>query len=345
MAASSSSWGRCATSPNACGWRPRSASRRRWRPSAAWPAAWRTTSTPCSARSAATARCCSAMLPRDETLRRHVEQIHRAALRGAQLTRQLLAFSRRQEIQAQVVDLEELLADVEVMLDRLIGEDIRLTREIEPRARPRLGRSRRAPPGHPQPGRQRLRRHALRRLPGPSRCATSTRTRRSRSKAAGSLRARTSCSRWRTPARAWTRRSASGSSSRSSPPRSRARVPAWGSPRCTPSSGGARAASRWRASPGRAPPSGSICPAPASRSARRPAPPPPSRRKRRCPRRRGRRSAGRSSSWRTTTCSGACCGRCWRARDTRSWRPRIRRWPSPWRRRTATPSSSCSATW
>ncbi len=72
-------------------------------------------------------------LPRDGALRQPVEQIHRAALRGAQLTRQLLLFSRRQEVQAQVVDLTELLADVAVMLDRLIGEDIRLTREIEPR--------------------------------------------------------------------------------------------------------------------------------------------------------------------------------------------------------------------
>ena len=71
-------------------------------------------------------------LPRDGTLRQPVEQIHRAALRGAQLTRQLLLFSRRQEVQAQVVDLTELLADVAVMLDRLIGEDIRLTRQIEP---------------------------------------------------------------------------------------------------------------------------------------------------------------------------------------------------------------------
>ena len=72
-------------------------------------------------------------LPPEETLRRHVEQIHQAALRGAQLTRQLLAFSRRQEVRAQAVDLGKLLADVEVMLDRLIGEDVQLVREIEPR--------------------------------------------------------------------------------------------------------------------------------------------------------------------------------------------------------------------
>ena len=72
-------------------------------------------------------------LPAGEALHRHVEQIHRAALHGAQLTRQLLVFSRRQEVQARAVDLGKLLEDVEVMLDRLIGEDIELIREIEPR--------------------------------------------------------------------------------------------------------------------------------------------------------------------------------------------------------------------
>jgi PAS domain S-box-containing protein len=71
-------------------------------------------------------------LPREEALRRHVEQIHQAALRGAQLTRQLLIFSRRQEIQAKAVDLGDLLADVEVMLDRLIGEDVQVIRQVEP---------------------------------------------------------------------------------------------------------------------------------------------------------------------------------------------------------------------
>jgi signal transduction histidine kinase len=71
-------------------------------------------------------------LPREEAPRRHVEQIHRAALRGAQLTRQLLLFSRRQEVQAQAVDLERLLADLDVMLDRLLGEDVVLTRQVEP---------------------------------------------------------------------------------------------------------------------------------------------------------------------------------------------------------------------
>jgi len=80
-------------------------------------------------------------LPREETLRRHVEQILHAALRGAQLTRQLLVFSRRQEIQAQAVDLRRLLADVEVMLERLIGEDIELIQQIAPQLGPVWGDS------------------------------------------------------------------------------------------------------------------------------------------------------------------------------------------------------------
>jgi two-component system cell cycle sensor histidine kinase/response regulator CckA len=72
-------------------------------------------------------------MPGEEALRHPVEQIHRAALRGAQLTRQLLLFSRRQELKAQDVDLGKLLADVEIMLDRLIGEDVHLIRQVEPR--------------------------------------------------------------------------------------------------------------------------------------------------------------------------------------------------------------------
>lgn len=78
-------------------------------------------------------------MPQEEILRRHVEQIHRAALRGAQLTRQLLLFSRRQEVQAQAVDLGRLLGDLEVMLDRLIGEDIEVIRQIESQLHPVWG--------------------------------------------------------------------------------------------------------------------------------------------------------------------------------------------------------------
>jgi signal transduction histidine kinase len=59
--------------------------------------------------------------------RRYVDQLLRAAQRAAGLTRQLLAFSRRQVLQLKVVDLNQLVADLEKMLDRLIGEDVELT--------------------------------------------------------------------------------------------------------------------------------------------------------------------------------------------------------------------------
>ena len=53
-------------------------------------------------------------------------EIFRAAQRGANLTRQLLTFSRRQPMQSQDLDLNEVVANVTKMLRRLIGEDIAL---------------------------------------------------------------------------------------------------------------------------------------------------------------------------------------------------------------------------
>jgi two-component system, cell cycle sensor histidine kinase and response regulator CckA len=56
----------------------------------------------------------------------YLDAIMRAADRAAQLTNQLLAFSRRQLLQLKVVDLNSVVADVEKMLRRLIGEDVEL---------------------------------------------------------------------------------------------------------------------------------------------------------------------------------------------------------------------------
>ena len=61
----------------------------------------------------------------DEPDRRLVE-IKRAAERAAGLTRQLLAFSRRQVVEPRVSDLNRVVAEIEEMLRRLIGEDIDL---------------------------------------------------------------------------------------------------------------------------------------------------------------------------------------------------------------------------
>ena len=53
-------------------------------------------------------------------------EIRKAAGRATELTRQLLAFSRKQLLQPRVLDLNHMLADVEPMLRRLIGEDIQV---------------------------------------------------------------------------------------------------------------------------------------------------------------------------------------------------------------------------
>jgi hypothetical protein len=55
-----------------------------------------------------------------------VAEIRRAADRAAALTRQLLAFSRKQVLEPKVLDLNAVVADVDKMLRRLIGEDVQL---------------------------------------------------------------------------------------------------------------------------------------------------------------------------------------------------------------------------
>ncbi|HEV8128646.1 MAG TPA: PAS domain-containing protein, partial [Candidatus Eisenbacteria bacterium] len=59
-------------------------------------------------------------------LRTEVESIEQAANRAAALTRQLLAFSRKQVLQLRVVDLNEIVREMEPMLRRLLGEDVEL---------------------------------------------------------------------------------------------------------------------------------------------------------------------------------------------------------------------------
>ena len=68
----------------------------------------------------------------DEGSRNGLEQIRRAADRAASLTQQLLAFSRKQVLQPQVLDLNEAVADVQKMLARVIGEDIELIAKLHP---------------------------------------------------------------------------------------------------------------------------------------------------------------------------------------------------------------------
>ena len=64
--------------------------------------------------------------------REYVNEILKAAQRAAQLTRQLLAFGRRQVLAPQVIALDRVLEDTEKLLRRLIGEDVVLTCEAQP---------------------------------------------------------------------------------------------------------------------------------------------------------------------------------------------------------------------
>jgi two-component system cell cycle sensor histidine kinase/response regulator CckA len=61
-----------------------------------------------------------------DSLRRNAEEIQKAAERAAALTHQLLAFSRKQVLQPKVLDLNDVVAGMEKMTRRLIGEDIEL---------------------------------------------------------------------------------------------------------------------------------------------------------------------------------------------------------------------------
>jgi PAS domain S-box-containing protein len=67
-----------------------------------------------------------AELPLESPLRPMVDEVARAGERAAVLTRQLLAFSRQQVLQPEVVDLNAIVVDMERLLTRLIGEDIDL---------------------------------------------------------------------------------------------------------------------------------------------------------------------------------------------------------------------------
>ena len=153
-------------------------------------------------------------------------QIKQNANRAAGLVRQLLAFSRRQTLRPQTLQLGDVLSELQMLLRRLVGETIELEvvhgrdlwlvkadlNQFEQvivnlvvNARDAMPRGRQDHAAHPQRAGRRMR-------------ARSTRSR--------SFRPTTCSSRSRTPATAFRPRCATRSSSRSSPPRRSARAPA-----------------------------------------------------------------------------------------------------------------------
>ena len=72
------------------------------------------------------------LLGEEDPARPLVDEIFRAGTRAAGLTRQLLAFSRRQVLEPRVVDLNAHVAETERLLRRLIGEDVILSTSLAP---------------------------------------------------------------------------------------------------------------------------------------------------------------------------------------------------------------------
>ncbi len=71
-------------------------------------------------------------MPRESSMYRYLEEIQASAERAANLTNQLLAFSRRQMVKPRVVDLNDLVRKLDLILRRLIGENIEFSLALEP---------------------------------------------------------------------------------------------------------------------------------------------------------------------------------------------------------------------
>jgi PAS domain S-box-containing protein len=74
----------------------------------------------------------SGRLPEEPRTRRSLDAIIGASERGARLTHQLLAFSRKQVLKPRIVDLNEVVAGLEMLLRRVINEDIELVSHLAP---------------------------------------------------------------------------------------------------------------------------------------------------------------------------------------------------------------------
>ena len=85
------------------------------------------------------ARIVTDRLPKDHPQQHEMKEIVFAGERAAQLTRQLLAFSRKQSVHMMALDLNELLREMEQLLRRTIGEDIELRVELDQQLGPCLG--------------------------------------------------------------------------------------------------------------------------------------------------------------------------------------------------------------
>lgn len=70
--------------------------------------------------------------PESQHVRSEVEEIQRAGQRAAELTRQLLAFSRQQVLEPKVLDLNAIVSDMSKILQRVVGEHIEIRTSLTP---------------------------------------------------------------------------------------------------------------------------------------------------------------------------------------------------------------------
>ena len=73
-------------------------------------------------------------LSEDDPLREKIEAIYEAGVKASTLTRQLLAFSRKQVLEMRVLNLNILLENLTKMLNRMIGENIDIRMNLDPSA-------------------------------------------------------------------------------------------------------------------------------------------------------------------------------------------------------------------
>ena len=165
-------------------------------------------------------------MPKDPSLHHSVQQMEKAADRAASLTRQLLAFSRKQVLQPRVLDMNDVVTSMIKMFSRVIGENIDMA--FVPGAN--LGRTQGRPgadrAGADEPRRQRARRHATGGQPHHRDIERSSWTAATQPDTPPSSRARyVDVDGHRHRLRHGRRNAVRASSSRFSPPRKRAKAP------------------------------------------------------------------------------------------------------------------------
>jgi two-component system cell cycle sensor histidine kinase/response regulator CckA len=72
----------------------------------------------------------------EEHERAHVSEIRKAAKHAAELTKQLLAFSRKRPVESRIINLNSTIEETREILNSLIGENINVTTELDPQLSP-----------------------------------------------------------------------------------------------------------------------------------------------------------------------------------------------------------------